>query len=242
MREFVSVCRASLASRQCVILSTIPPSSGRISCTKRYSYVNNNPLTFVDPSGFSPCGYNPFCDNGNNTVTFYPSPNEVAVFTNGVSDDYSLFKPGTMQSNIISVPRTPGLQSAYTQFTINYNNRGPTQNGGNTGATPATITTQQAAAQQAETDAVAAQIAAQTQAAVDQANAAAAAAAAQIINSISTPAPIPIQGNPSANGNGSSNTGNNGATSGDNSGGDNSGSDPGGGGGNMKTEPVDGSS
>src|ERR1700722_20895546 len=79
------------------------PDPSNAQSYNRYSYVINNPLTLVDPSGFAQCGYNTFCDNGNNTFTFYPSPNQVAVFTNGVSGDYSLFTPATMQSNIISV-------------------------------------------------------------------------------------------------------------------------------------------
>jgi hypothetical protein len=95
---------------------------------------------------------------------------------------------------------------------------GGAQNGadapGTQGDTPSTITTQQAAAQQAETAAVQANIAATVQAAVDASNA---AAAAQIINSLATSPPVPIQGNrgpiqgnPGTN----SNNGNNGSDSG----------------------------
>ena len=49
---------------------TIP---GSTQSWNRYSYVNNNPLSYIDPSGFDQCGNNKFCDNGNNTITFYPA-------------------------------------------------------------------------------------------------------------------------------------------------------------------------
>ena len=84
------------------------PDRNSAQSYNRYSYVLNNPLTYIDPSGFAPgCGCwsnTPGTPIAGNDFTFYPYPNMVVTFVNGVTaqnvDGYlQAGKMGTVMSN-----------------------------------------------------------------------------------------------------------------------------------------------
>jgi RHS repeat-associated protein len=97
---------------------------GNTQSWNRYSYVNNNPLSFNDPTGFLPgfgcnCWGNadPSVPDGVSLI-FYAGAGQVVGFTNGVTADFSKFTPATIQSSIISIPYV-GDPDSYPSIVIN---------------------------------------------------------------------------------------------------------------------------
>ena len=65
----------------------------------RYSYVNNNPLTFIDPSGFTKCRDG--CDSNGNPSNQYQPPDGYAPMPSGPCD------PDCRQGALVTAPPLP---------------------------------------------------------------------------------------------------------------------------------------
>jgi RHS repeat-associated protein len=95
---------------------------GNTQSWNRYSYVNNNPLSFVDPSGFGPgCNCWANTDPANPTgesLTFWPASGSVVGFANNVIPNSALWLPREVQSAVVNSPNT-GDPNAPTSIIIN---------------------------------------------------------------------------------------------------------------------------
>jgi hypothetical protein len=93
-----------------------------------YSYVNNNPLTLKDPTGFTDCYSSDTCSystqwQGNvSPFVLNPGPGYSIQFSNGTTVD-SL--PGDVISNAYAVANSPGQQDPnQTSFLLVYYDSG----------------------------------------------------------------------------------------------------------------------